>query len=94
MQVQGAGSDEPPALALKSCQPAAQVVNVLDDVHNPGLRETLKTFSQWPTIPQVRPPPGRPHSPPHTWHTLPTPACGTGHVSMATALSTGTLGTI
>lgn len=32
----------------------AQVVNVLDDVHNPGLRETIKEFSQWPTIPQVR----------------------------------------
>ena len=31
-----------------------QVVNVLDDIHNPGLRETLKTYSQWPTIPQVR----------------------------------------
>jgi glutaredoxin-related protein len=29
------------------------VVNVLDEVHNPGLRETIKTFSQWPTIPQV-----------------------------------------
>jgi glutaredoxin-related protein len=30
-----------------------QVVNVLDEVHNPGLRETIKTFSQWPTIPQA-----------------------------------------
>mmetsp|Transcript_11199 Transcript_11199/g.33595 ORF Transcript_11199/g.33595 Transcript_11199/m.33595 type:complete len:325 (+) Transcript_11199:332-1306(+) len=30
-----------------------EVVNVLDDIHNPGLRETLKTFSQWPTIPQL-----------------------------------------
>ena len=31
-----------------------EVVNVLDDLHNPGLRETIKTYSQWPTIPQVR----------------------------------------
>ena len=30
-----------------------EVVNVLDDIHNPGLRETIKTYSQWPTIPQV-----------------------------------------
>ena len=30
-----------------------EVVNVLDDVHNPGLREEIKDFSQWPTIPQV-----------------------------------------
>ena len=30
-----------------------EVVNVLDDLHNPGLRETIKTYSQWPTIPQA-----------------------------------------
>ncbi len=30
-----------------------EVVNVLDEIHNPGLRETIKTYSQWPTIPQV-----------------------------------------
>ncbi|MEW5308176.1 MAG: hypothetical protein WDW38_000153 [Sanguina aurantia] len=30
-----------------------QVVNVLDDVHNPGLRDAIKTYSQWPTIPQL-----------------------------------------
>ena len=30
-----------------------EVVNVLDDLHNPGLRETIKSYSQWPTIPQV-----------------------------------------
>ena len=29
------------------------VVNVLDDVYNPGLRDAIKQFSQWPTIPQV-----------------------------------------
>lgn len=28
-------------------------VNVLDEVYNPNLREAIKTFSQWPTIPQV-----------------------------------------
>ncbi|KAL4451498.1 hypothetical protein ABPG75_007160 [Micractinium tetrahymenae] len=30
-----------------------EVVNVLDDVYNPGLREAIKTYSAWPTIPQV-----------------------------------------
>lgn len=30
-----------------------EVVNVLDEVYNPGLREAIKTYSQWPTIPQV-----------------------------------------
>ncbi|KAK9788138.1 hypothetical protein WJX73_008305 [Symbiochloris irregularis] len=30
-----------------------EVVNVLDELYNPGLREEIKTFSQWPTIPQV-----------------------------------------
>ena len=30
-----------------------EVVNVLDDVHNPGLREEIKVFSQWPTVPQA-----------------------------------------
>ena len=29
------------------------VVNVLDEVHNPGLRDAIKAFSAWPTIPQV-----------------------------------------
>lgn len=28
-------------------------VNVMDEIHNPGLREALKIYSQWPTIPQV-----------------------------------------
>lgn len=31
-----------------------EVVNVLDEDHNPGLREGIKKYSQWPTIPQVR----------------------------------------
>jgi glutaredoxin-related protein len=26
---------------------------VLDEVHNPGLRDTIKSYSQWPTIPQL-----------------------------------------
>ena len=30
-------------------------VNVLDEVYNPNLREAIKTYSQWPTIPQVVP---------------------------------------
>lgn len=30
------------------------VVNVLDEVYNPGLRDAIKVYSQWPTIPQVR----------------------------------------
>ena len=30
-----------------------EVVNVLDEVYNPGLREAIKAYSQWPTIPQV-----------------------------------------
>ena len=28
-------------------------VNVLDEDHNSGLREAIKVYSQWPTIPQV-----------------------------------------
>jgi len=28
-------------------------VDVLDEEHNHGLRETLKTYSNWPTFPQV-----------------------------------------
>lgn len=30
-----------------------EVVNVLDDFHNPGLRDAIKQYSQWPTIPQL-----------------------------------------
>lgn len=30
-----------------------EVVNVLDEVHNPGLRDAIKTYSAWPTIPQL-----------------------------------------
>ncbi|KAG6552876.1 hypothetical protein Mapa_005531 [Marchantia paleacea] len=30
-----------------------EVVNVLDEHHNPGLRDAIKHYSQWPTIPQV-----------------------------------------
>jgi len=30
-----------------------EVLNVLDEDHNPGLRETIKQYSQWPTIPQL-----------------------------------------
>lgn len=31
-----------------------EVVDVLDEQYNPGVREAIKTYSQWPTIPQVR----------------------------------------
>ncbi len=31
-----------------------EVVNVLDEQYNPGVREAIKSYSQWPTIPQVR----------------------------------------
>jgi Grx4 family monothiol glutaredoxin len=30
-----------------------ETVNVLDVIHNPGLREAIKVYSEWPTIPQV-----------------------------------------
>ncbi|PSC76690.1 Monothiol glutaredoxin-chloroplastic [Micractinium conductrix] len=30
-----------------------EVVNVLDEIYNPGLREAIKTYSAWPTIPQI-----------------------------------------
>jgi glutaredoxin-related protein len=32
---------------------SAQVVNVLDEFHNPGLRDAIKMYSTWPTIPQL-----------------------------------------
>ena len=31
-----------------------EVVNVLDEQYNPGVREAIKSYSQWPTIPQAR----------------------------------------
>lgn len=30
-----------------------EVVNVLDEVYNPGLRDAIKEYSAWPTIPQL-----------------------------------------
>ncbi len=30
-----------------------EVINVLDEQYNPGVREAIKAYSQWPTIPQV-----------------------------------------
>jgi Grx4 family monothiol glutaredoxin len=30
-----------------------EVVNVLDEFYNPGLREAIKSYSMWPTIPQL-----------------------------------------
>lgn len=30
-----------------------EVVNVLDEVYNPGVRDAVKQYTQWPTIPQI-----------------------------------------
>eukprot|EP00897_Mesotaenium_endlicherianum_P006428 jgi/Mesen1/5813/ME000293S04967 len=30
-----------------------ETLNVLDEDHNPGLRDAIKAYSQWPTIPQL-----------------------------------------
>ncbi|CAK9222616.1 unnamed protein product [Sphagnum troendelagicum] len=30
-----------------------ETLNVLDEDHNPGVREAIKKYSEWPTIPQV-----------------------------------------
>ncbi|CAD7702129.1 unnamed protein product [Ostreobium quekettii] len=38
---------------LNKSQVDYEVVNVLDEVHNPGVRDAVKNYSQWPTIPQV-----------------------------------------
>lgn len=38
---------------LNSMQTEYQVVNVLDEQYNPGLRDAIKEFSEWPTIPQL-----------------------------------------
>ena len=45
-----------PLLLPSAAQSGAEfeVVNVLDEVYNPGLREAIKTYSAWPTIPQAR----------------------------------------
>ena len=40
-------------LNLEECGVDYEVVNVLDNTFNPGLREEIKTYSQWPTIPQL-----------------------------------------
>lgn len=39
---------------LEECCPGEyEVVNCLDTVYNPGLREAIKEFSAWPTLPQL-----------------------------------------
>jgi Grx4 family monothiol glutaredoxin len=40
-------------LNLEECGVDYEVVNVLDNTYNPGVREEIKTYSQWPTIPQL-----------------------------------------
>ncbi len=38
---------------LNEARTEYEVVNVLDEQYNPGVREAIKSYSQWPTIPQV-----------------------------------------
>jgi len=38
---------------LNEARAEYEVVNVLDERYNPGVREAIKSYSQWPTIPQV-----------------------------------------
>jgi len=38
---------------LNVIAPEYEVVNVLDEVYNPGVREAIKAYSAWPTIPQL-----------------------------------------
>lgn len=38
---------------LRETGVAFESVNVLDDENNPGIREAVKEFSNWPTIPQL-----------------------------------------
>ncbi|CAK0890841.1 unnamed protein product [Prorocentrum cordatum] len=38
---------------LRETGVAFDAVNVLDDENNPGIREAVKEFSNWPTIPQL-----------------------------------------
>ncbi len=38
---------------LNECGADYEVVNVLDEQYNPGVRDAIKAYSQWPTIPQV-----------------------------------------
>lgn len=40
---------------LNEARTEYEVVDVLDEQYNPGVREAIKTYSQWPTIPQVSP---------------------------------------
>ena len=40
-------------LNLDECGVEYEVLNVLDNTYNPGLREAIKEYSAWPTIPQL-----------------------------------------
>ncbi|CAG9465148.1 unnamed protein product [Pedinophyceae sp. YPF-701] len=40
-------------LTLNNLGADYEVVNVLDEVYNPGVREAIKEYSAWPTIPQL-----------------------------------------
>ena len=51
-----AAFDPPPASPPPGPPPLKadyDVVNCLDEEYNPGLREAIKEFSTWPTIPQL-----------------------------------------
>ena len=39
--------------ALDQCGAAYETVDVLDEKYNPGVREAVKAYSAWPTLPQV-----------------------------------------
>ena len=38
---------------LNECKADYEVVDVMDELYNPGLRDAIKEFSVWPTIPQA-----------------------------------------
>ncbi len=38
---------------LDECGVEYEVVNVMDYVYNPGVRDAVKEYSQWPTLPQL-----------------------------------------
>lgn len=41
------------SVSPQDCDADFEVVNVMDEYYNKGVREGLKVFSDWPTIPQL-----------------------------------------
>nr|QKY15083.1 monothiol glutaredoxin (GRX) [Polytomella parva] len=39
--------------ALRKAKMEFDVVDILDEKHNPGIRDAIKNYSQWPTLPQL-----------------------------------------